>query len=176
MKFKFYTFYFSVGIFIVTLLSCHSLNAQNSDTFNSFVEQHSKGRTFYVYQSVFRLANIEGNADFNKLIKHVRCIKVHQFPIPDSTSTADLAKELFQIMNNDGYEELITYKEKNSTIRLTMKGDENKGAFLIFIFSKDGSYVAEMDGYFDLRYLGALASGSFSSLQELMGGKLMNFD
>ena len=149
---------------------------QSDESVNSFLEEHSKEKKFFLYQSLLRIVNIDHNKDFDKLIKNVEYIKINTFKTPDSTEVVPW-KELQSAIKKDGYEELISFAQKGMKIKLTMKGDESQSSFLIFIVSEGTSMLAEMEGYLDLRYLGALATANFDRLNEITGSKnLFNFD
>ena len=85
--------------YIITLLFFSFISncaISQSTSIKAFVENQENIKQYFVYQSVIRILNIDGNKDFNKLIKNVDRIVVHAPRIgKDSTGvTQEIYKDL----------------------------------------------------------------------------------
>jgi hypothetical protein len=159
-------------LFITICISfCFCLTSQGqSEAIKNFLEENGEGRKYFVYQSVIRVLNIDGNADFNQLIRNVRRIVVHQPNMrEDSTGwslhSLDLLK---QNLLDENFEELIQAKEKTMRLTFLSRGEFENAEFVLLIREAEKTYLAEVEGTLNMAYIGALANARISELTDYL--------
>ena len=147
-------------------MSIVALNAQ-SDAVEQFLQEYPGLKTYYVYQSTLRLANTEGNTDFNKLIRGIR--KINVYMAQDSGIVSDSSyKKMVSNLLEEEYETLIAAKYSGSNIDMLAKDGGNKSNYVLTMHNGEDFGLMEMDGKIDLRYLNALSSFNFEKLTEIV--------
>jgi hypothetical protein len=141
-----------------------------STAIQSFVEEHGEGRKFYVYQSVLRVLNLDGNEDFNQLIKNVRRIVIHQpdLQIDSLNIKMYLIDELVQDLFDEEFEELIQAKEQNMRLSLMSRGAIEDAEFVLIMRESQRAFIAEVEGSLNMAYIGALANAKMSELTDYL--------
>ena len=153
-------------LLIFIAVACQYAGFGQSKAIASFMEEHGEGKKYYVYQSVMRILNVKGDADFNKMIKDVRRIVVHQPNVAsDSTGVQKGAiKGLISQLEKEGYESLIEARESSMRITFFSRGDIDRAEFVLVMRDQDRAYVAEVEGTLNMEYIGALANADISEL------------
>jgi hypothetical protein len=141
-----------------------------STAIQSFVEEHGEGRKFFVYQSVLRVLNLDGNEDFNQLIKNVRRIVIHQpdLQIDSINNKMFLIDELVQDLYEENFEELIQAKEENMRLSLLSRGAIEDAEFVLIMRESHRAFIAEVEGSLNMAYIGALANAKINELTDYL--------
>lgn len=125
-------------------------------------------RKKYVYQSLIRLANINRDPNFEKLIKDVRKIILYLPPSEDSTYQI---KDVRSDMREGGYEELVDVRTAEAQrISLWVRDSESRPHYLGLVDSEEEDLILEIDGQLDLQYLSAINLADMGSLMDLLKG------
>lgn len=154
-------------IFLACLLTSCIIPEKDRDPLRSDYIDNYKFRSFYLYQSVLRIANINQNPKINKLIKDLDRVDVHIFKGEDPK--ADMLSIRKQL-RKDGYEDLIsTRMADQGRINLKTKNTGNKEKFAL-VGNANGRYLyVELQGHLNLEYLGEIGSVDWSKLTEQIG-------
>jgi hypothetical protein len=150
------------GLIIIHLSGC------KEDIPPSVITRHEAKypdlRKKYLYQSVIRIANTNGDTSFNKLIKDIRKIIIYLPPIEDSTYQID---DVSSGMRADGFEELMTVRTADTT-RISLWVNESKHIphYMGLVDTRKEDYIFEIDGQLNLQYLSAL---KFADQKSLLG-------
>ena len=154
-----------------TLLLCFSLmflfmSACKDDKAPAVITRHEAKypeiRKKYLYQSVIRLANINRDPAFDKLIKDVHKIIIYLPPREDSTYQIT---EVRSGMRNDGYEQLVDVRTTDEA-RVSLWVNESKAEphYMGLFDTSDDDYIFEIDGQLNLEYISSLKMADQSSL------------
>lgn len=137
-----------------------------SKAIETFIDTHGEGKKYYVYQSVMRILNVKGDPDFNRMIRDVRRIVVHQpNVVDDSTGVKKPAiRQLIRQLEKEGFEPLIEARESNMRITFFSRGAIDQAEFVLVIRDREKAYVAEVEGTLNMEYIGALANADISEL------------
>lgn len=161
-----------IRIFILICFSCFWMTNSicQSKAIQSFVEENGEGRKFYVYQSVLRVLNLDGNEDFNQLIKNVRRIVIYQpdLQIDSLNNKMYLIDELVQDLFDEEFEELIQAKEQNMRLSLMSRGGIEDAEFVLIMRESQRAFIAEVEGSLNMAYIGALANAKMSELTDYL--------
>lgn len=159
-------------IFISICMICFwvTTSVGQSTAIQSFLEENGEGQKYYVYQSVLRVLNLDGNQDFNRLIKNVRRIVVHQpdLQIDSSNNKMYLIDELVQDLFAEEFEELIQAKDKKMRFSLLSRGDIEDAEFVLIMRESQRAFIAEVEGSLNMSYIGALANAKMSELTDYL--------
>lgn len=122
----------------------------------------------YVYQSLIRLANVDKDPDFEKLIKDLRKVILYLPPKEDSTYQITSVRNEIR---EDGFEELVDIRTDDAQrISLFVKEYPTTSHYLAFVDSEEEDIILEVDGEIHAEYLGSLAKANQSSLMDLLKG------
>jgi hypothetical protein len=159
--------HFTWGLYFFLVLLFGACNRdETSKVFETHLEKYPDVRKKYIYQSVLRLANIQHDRDFDKLIKDVRRITIYLPPREDSTYQI---KEVSSGMRADGYEELMSVKTaSNERISLWINESLPKPHYVGLLDTSTEDYIFEIDGQLDLEYISSLNMADQSSLRDLL--------
>jgi len=124
----------------ICLLSFPSLSSGQSAAIASF-EEKADGYNLFVYQSVIRMLNRDKNEDFNMLIKDLDHLKVLMTDSIGSASNV-LYKNLEKGLQEERYEELMTFENPDSKATVFSKEDEEGIANWVVIFG-----MGEVSGF-----------------------------
>ena len=155
-------------LFSVILLTSFFLSAQGQiAAVEKFVSDHPDLKEYYIYQSTLRMANQEGDEDFNKLIRNIRKINVY---VAEGTGevTLDSYNSMISKLDSDSFETLIRAKYNHTNISLMSKDSGPMSWYVLALHDEDNFALMEMDGKLDLRYLGALAKMDFDKLTDVV--------
>ncbi len=97
-------------LIILTLVTGLS-GCSRPDTITRFAEENPMEKQFYVYPSTLRMANLEQKEDFNELIEDF--VKGQYFVFLNNTENARLIAELKADLTEEGFEEVMTYRNKD---------------------------------------------------------------
>ncbi len=141
------------------------------ETFHSTaLEQHEakypKIKKKYAYQSVIRLANINKDPNFEKLIKDVRKIIVYLPPAEDSTYQIQSVRTGIQ---EEGYDLLMEGRTAdNMRMSLWVKEQGARSHYLALAATADQDIIIEIDGQINMEYLMALEVADQEALRGLI--------
>ncbi len=154
-----------VFIFVVCLLS-----GCKEDFKSSALKQHEATypdiQKKYVYQSLIRLANVNKDPNFEKLIKDVKKIVIYLPPRNDSTYQI---KALRTGLYSDGYELLIEGRAaEDMRMSLWVKEFGPRSHYLALVESVDQKLILEVDGQINIEYLMALEMADQNAFMDLI--------
>lgn len=151
-------------LFVLLLVGC--AREQTARVFENHLADYPEIRKKYIYQSVLRLANIQHDPDFDKLIRDVRKITIYLPPREDSTYQI---KDLRSNMRTEGYEELVDVRTADAErIGLWVNETLPEPHYIALLDTSGDDYILEIDGRLNLEYLSALKLADQSSLRELL--------
>jgi len=114
------------------------------------------------------MLNRDKNEDFNMLIKDLDHLKVLMTDSIGSASNV-LYKNLEKGLQEERYEELMTFENPDSKATVFSKEDEEGIANWVVIFGMgEVSGLFEMKGSIDTKYLSALSSLNMQKLQSIL--------
>ncbi|MEO6132831.1 MAG: DUF4252 domain-containing protein [Saprospiraceae bacterium] len=158
-----------VFILLFPLLSFLALSCQNEHIPAAIIGHEAKYpdvQKKYLYQSIIRLANINGDPDFNKLIRDVRKITIYLPPKEDSTYQI---KDLSTGIMADGFEQLMEVRTADAArISLWVKESNAQSQYIGFLDTKTEDIFFDIDGPLNLKYLSSLKVADQSSLMDLL--------
>ncbi len=121
-------------------------------------------RKKYIYQSLIRLANVNRDPNFEKLIKDVEKIVLYLPPREDSTYQIKTVKSGMQ---EDGYELLIEGRTSdNMRMSLWVKEVASHSHYVALMDAEEDDIILEVDGQINIEYLMAIQMAD----QELLKG------
>jgi hypothetical protein len=137
---------------------------------SSVLEQHEETypnlKKKYVYQSLIRLANVNKDPNFEKLIKDVRKIVVYLPPADDSTYQI---KTVRQGMMGEDYELLMDGRTADDMrMSLWVKDLGARSHYIALIETVDQDMILEVDGQINIEYLVALEVADQEALRGLI--------
>jgi hypothetical protein len=146
------------------LVSCQKVESDSS--LAKHEAAYPEIRKKYVYQSLIRLANINRDPEFEKLIKDVRKVILYLPPKNDSTYQI---KELRTGMRQEGYEELIDVRTADAgRISLWVKETNAHSHYLALLDTDSDDLILEIDGQIHLEHLSAIQLADKESLLNLL--------
>ena len=121
--------------------------------------QDIEASSFYIYNSVLRLANSKNNPDFNRLIHDVDRIDVHLLKGQKAKSNFLIIKDR---LKNAQYKPLIT-TTFNGDQRLELLALDNttSSSYKILLHIDNQYALMELIGTFNLAYINAVSQGNF---------------
>ena len=137
---------------------------------STVLEQHETRypdlRKKYVYQSLIRLANVNKDPNFEKLIQDVEKIVLYLPPREDSTYQVRSVKSG---LLDDGYELLIEGRSSdNMQMSLWVKEAAPRPHYVALIDAEDNDIILEVDGQINIEYLMAIQMADQELLQGLL--------
>lgn len=153
-------------VFIFCLVGIAACNMDpKPDVFEKHLEAYPDVRKNYIYQSVLRLANINQDPDFDKLIRDVEKITIYS---PPSDSTYQI-KELRNTIRSSGYEELLDIRTAaKDRISLFVNESFRTPHYVGLLDTGEGDYIFEIDGSIDLEYASSLNLADQDMLKNLL--------
>lgn len=152
--------------FYLLLPGCHQ--GDNVTVITQHEKKYPEIRKKYVYQSLIRLANVNHDPDFEKLIRDVRKVILYLPPREDSTYQI---KELRSGMRSDGYEELVDVRTADAQrISLWVKENGGRQHYLALVDAEAEDLILEIDGHIHLEYLSSITMTDQNSLMDLLKG------
>jgi len=152
-------------LFLLPLLvSCHV--EKDPKVLEQHLADNPEVKKKYIYQSLLRLANVNKDPDFDKLIRDVRKITIY---MPPSEDTTYQVTGLRSVMRTQGYEELVDFRSADSErISLWVNESFAKPHYLAMLDTPDDDFILEIDGQLNLEYLSALKMADQGSLRQLL--------
>jgi len=92
---------------IASLVSC-----KKKDSITRFSEEHQMEKALYIYPSTLRMVNLKQNPDYNEFIEGLE--KARYFSLKNNGENEKLIEELKADLLDEGYEEAITFRDKNN--------------------------------------------------------------
>ena len=149
---------------VVMLAACE--RDQSGKVFEEHLAKYPEIGKKYIYKSILRLANINDDPDYNKLIKDVRKITIYTPPSNDSTYQL---KDLRGVIRNEGYEELMDVRTANrERINLWVNESLPKPHYIGLLETSSDEYIFEIDGQINLEYVSALDMIDQKALRNLL--------
>ena len=157
--------YLLTGLLMLTL---GPLLAQSS-TVADFRERHAISQDFYLYPSTLRMVNLEKNSDLYKLVHDVEKLQILMFDRPTVDRSA--MQHLRQGIRDEAYEELISFRQKDSQITVYARGDSSQLEGVVGVVdNRETLALVDLEGFVDLPALmNLLQSGyDFSAVTKLV--------
>jgi hypothetical protein len=150
--------------FAILLSSCRE--TMQSSVLEQHEAQYPDLKKKYVYQSVIRLANINKDPNFEKLIKDVRKIVIYLPPSKDSTYQI---KTVRTGLEKEGYELLVEGRTAdNMKMSLWVKEMGARSHYVALADAADNEMILEIDGQINMEYLAALQVADQEALRGLI--------
>ena len=153
---------------LILLFNLTTLLAQ-SKSVADFHEQHATSQDFYLYPSTLRMVNLEKNPDAYTLVNDVEKLQILMF---DRASVDRPALQKLQHgIQEEAYEELISFREKDSQITVYARGDSPQLDGVVGVVdNKQTLALVDLAGFIDLPSLMNLAQGGydFSAVTKLV--------
>ena len=138
---------------LLALAACQQ--ESQSKVFEKHLADNPDIRPKYIYQSVLRLANINHDPDFDKLIRDVDKITIYFPPREDSTYQL---KDLRTTIRSSGYEELFDVRTANKDrVNLWVNESLKEPHYVGLLDTSGEDYAFEIDGTIDLEYVSSLS-------------------
>ena len=139
-------------VFMLILFACQQ--EVNSKVVEKHLAEFPDVRKKYIYQSLIRLANINNDPEFDKLIRDVDKIIIYFPPREDTTYQI---KGLRSNISEVGYELLFDVRTASKD-RINLWVDETgKEAHYIGLLDTSAEdYIFEIDGELDLEYISSI--------------------
>jgi hypothetical protein len=131
-------------------------------------KQYPDIRKKYVYQSIIRIANIDKDPNFEKLIQDLRKVILYLPPSGDSTYQITALRSGIRA---DGFEELLDIRTGDAQrISLWVKDSGAEARYVAFVDSEESDIILEVDGEIHPEYLSALTMADESQLMNMLKG------
>ena len=144
---------------LVLLFNLTTLLAQ-SNAVATFREQHPTSQDFYLYPSTLRMVNLDKNPDAYQLVNDVEKLQILLFD-RDSVERPALL-QLQRSIQSEAYEELISFREKDSQITVYARGDSPQLDGVVGVVDNQQTLALfDMAGFIDLPSLMNLAQSDF---------------
>lgn len=141
------------------LINLHTLLAQ-SQSVARFQETHNTSGSFYLYPSTLRMVNLNENPDFYKLVNQVEKLQILLFD--PATVDRPAWQELQQGIQQEAYEELISFQQKDSQITVYARGDSPDFEGVVGTVDNEQTLaLIDLAGFVDLPALINLMQGDF---------------
>jgi hypothetical protein len=153
-------------LFSFGMLSGGCKENMHSTVLEQHEAQYPNIKKKYVYQSLIRLANINQDPNFEKLIKDVRKIVVYLPPAEDSTYQV---KTVRNGIMNDGYELLVEGRTADDMrMSLWLKELGSRSHYIALVDAAEQNIILEVDGQINIEYLMALEVADQDALMGLI--------
>ena len=155
------------GLILVLLVSlCGCQKTVTSNVLEQHEAMYPDLKKKYVYQSLIRLANVNRDPNFEKLIKDIRKIVLYLPPRNDSTYQIQTVKSG---MHDDGYELLVEGRTSDQTrMSLWVKEDNASAHYVALVDAEEEDVILEVDGQINIEYLMAIEMADSEMLQGLI--------
>ena len=151
-------------LLVLMITACE--HDQSAKIFEKHLAEYPGIGKKYIYQSVLRLANMNNDPDYDKLIRDITKITIYAPPSNDSTYQI---KGVRDAIRNGGYEELMDVRTANrDRINLFVNESLPEPHYIGLFDTESGDYIFEIDGNINLEYLSALDMVDQNSLRELL--------
>lgn len=130
------------------------------------LQQYPHIQKKYIYQSLIRLANIQHDPDFDKLIRDIDKIILYMPPREDSTYQI---KTLRTALVSAAYEQLIDFRSASGErISLWVNESGSQPHYIGLLDSDTSDYIFEVSGQINLEYISSLTKANESTLRGLI--------
>ncbi|MGB3778159.1 MAG: DUF4252 domain-containing protein [Tunicatimonas sp.] len=156
-------------VLIFPLLCALSPLWAQSRTVADFREQHATRQDFFLYPSTLRMANLEKNPDLYQLVHDVEKLQILLFDRASVDRSA--VQQLRQGIRGEAYEELISFRQKDSQITLYARGDSPQLEGVVgLVDNRETLALVDLEGFVDLPALmNLMQSGyDFSAVTKLV--------
>ncbi len=153
---------------LVFLLNITALRAQ-SRTVADFREQHATRQDFFLYSSTLRMVNLEKNPDLYQLVHDVEKLQILLFERPSVDASA--VQQLREGIRDEAYEELISFRQKDSQVTVYARGDSPQLEGVVgLVDNRETLALVDLEGFVDLPALmNLMQSGyDFSAVTKLV--------
>ena len=141
------------------LLNLNTLLAQ-SKTVATFRENHATSQDFYLYPSTLRMVNLDKNPDLYKLVNDVEKLQILLFE--RSSVSRQTLGQLQQGIRQEAYEELISFREKDSQVTVYALGDSPQLDGVVGIVDNQQTLaLVDLAGFINLPALMNLMQGGY---------------
>ena len=152
----------------VLLFNLSTLLAQ-SRSVADFKEQHTTQQDFYLYPSTLRMVNLEKHPAMYTLVNDVEKLQILLFERASVERPA--LQKLQQNIRGERYEELISFRQKDSQITVFARGGSPQLDGVVGVVDNDQTLaLIDLAGFVDLPSLMELAQGDydFSAVTQLV--------
>ncbi len=152
----------------VLLLNLTALRAQSS-TVADFRAQHTTSQDFFLYPSTLRMVNLEKNPDLYQLVHDVEKLQILLFDRPSVDRSA--VQQLRQGIRGENYEELVSFRQKDSQITVYARGDSPQLEGVVgMVDNRETLALIDLEGFVNLPALmNLMESGyDFSAVTKLV--------
>lgn len=161
--------------FVILILAFFSIASgfAQSKLVKTYIEENPEGTSFYFYQSVLRVLHSEGkdgDSDYNKFIKNLDCVRF--FYLSDSISKKNFSKDFISKIREEGFEDLMAFRESGFNIQLFMKGDGEDAEFLGVVAESTFKLIFEMEGSPNLKYINTLSDLNLKKIKNVIPANL----
>ena len=153
---------------LILLFNLTTLLAQSTSV-AAFHEQHATSQDFYLYPSTLRMVNLEKNPDAYTLVNEVEKLQILLFDRQSVDRPA--LQKLQQGIRDEAYEELISFRQKDSQITVYARGDSPQLDGVVGVVdNKQTLALIDLAGFIDLPSLMNLAQSDydFSAVTQLV--------
>lgn len=153
---------------LIFLFNLTTLSAQ-STTVADFREQHATSQDFYLYPSTLRMVNLEKKPDAYRLVSDVEKLQILLFE--RSSVDGPAVRQLRQGIQDEDYEELISFREKDSQITVYARGDSPQLEGVVGVVdNRQTLALIDLAGFIDLPALMNLLQSDydFSAVSSLV--------
>ena len=144
----------------ILLFNLTTLLAQ-SQAVADFREQYATSQDFYLYPSTLRMVNLEKNPDAYQLVNDVEKLQVLLFERASINRPA--LQRLQQGIQDEAYEELMSFQEKDSQITVYAHGESPQLDGVVGVVdNKQTLALIDLAGFIDLPSLINLAQSDYN--------------
>lgn len=130
---------------------------------NRFQEKHKSGQALFFYPSTLRMINIEKNPDYYQLVSNIDKLQFLSFDKEENKIASETVKQLQQDIEKEGYEELFSMDDKNSSIHIYASDDSNEPEGIVGVIDNTQMLtLIHMEGFVDMTSLLKLMQSNFN--------------
>ncbi|NND08332.1 MAG: hypothetical protein HKN87_18285 [Saprospiraceae bacterium] len=139
----------SIPLLFLVFLATAVVNAQ-STTIKRFIEEDRTGHRFYFYPSTLRMLNLEGDAEYYEMIRHVE--KLVFFPFKEDRFDEGAFRAGVHSLQEENFEEYLSVEAADGA-KLYISG-KSKPYETVALARVDGQYyAADLQGSINLLHL-----------------------
>ena len=143
---------------ILFLLVTPFLSYGQSDTMQKWHKKYDNAFTLFFYQSTLNMLNMQDNEEFQDIIKDIDKMKLITIDKSEDEFTTSHYKELVADYENDSFEELMSFRQKEANIKAYIKEkDGNTKGIAVLINSDSTMTIIDLKGSVPLNKIGQLA-------------------
>lgn len=143
---------------LTLLFNVTTLLAQ-SKTIADFRDQHRTHQDFYLYPSTLRMINLEQHPDAYRLVNNVEKLQILLYDRNEVDRPA--IQQLQRGVQDEAYEELISFREKDSRITVYARGDHRLDGVVGIVDNQQTLALVDLAGFVDLPALMNLLQGDY---------------